>query len=65
MTPAPTDRYAVTYPGTVGPCVSYWASHQMVISLLANHSNNTWPGVMGFSVWHRRSAKARWVCISI
>lgn len=63
-TPAPTDRYAVVSPSLSGPNVSFWQDHTSVIRLLTYYSNMTWHTTPGFSVWHRRSAKARWVCVS-
>lgn len=63
-TPQPTDRYAVVCPGSDGPAVSFWSNHQCVIHLMTYYSNVAWSQPVGFSAWHRRSAKARWVCIT-
>lgn len=63
-TPTPESRYAVVSPTHCGPYVSFWPNHTSVIHLLAYYSNMTWHQSPGFSVWHRRSAKARWVCVS-
>lgn len=63
-TPQPTDRYAVVSPSCDGPTVSFWRDHMTVIGLMTRYARNAWYTEQGFSVWHRRSAKARWVCIT-
>lgn len=63
-TPDPDARYAVVSPALSGPYVTFWPDHHSVIHLMTHYANVVWFKSVGFSVWHRRSAKARWVCVS-
>jgi hypothetical protein len=63
-TPAITDRYAVVSTGCYGPTVSFWSDHLTVIDLMTRYARAAWCTEQAFAVWHRRSAKARWVCIT-
>ena len=62
--PQPTDRYAVVCPHSSGPDVSFWPDHLSIIKLMTLHARCVWSKEQPFSVWHRRTAKARWVCIT-
>lgn len=62
--PQPTDRYAVVCPSSDGPSASFWRDHLAVIDLMTRYARAAWYTEQGFSVWHRRSAKSRWVCIT-
>lgn len=63
-TPTPSTRYAVVIAGLYGPDVSFWDSSEYVIQLLAWYASKGCCAQTGVAVWHRRSAKARWVCIT-
>jgi len=58
----PSHRYAVVSPMGEGPWVSFWQTHLNVIELLSRHCHASCG--KNISVWHRKSPKARWVCIS-
>lgn len=61
---APQDRYAVVTATISGPNVSFWTKHESVIGLLCIYAQSGCCTRDGVAVWHRKSAKARWVCIS-
>lgn len=63
-TPEPTDRYAIVTPGFYGPDVSFWANHAMVIKMLTTLAREPRSEGLLLSVWHRRTAKSRWECVS-